>query len=123
MGDGLVQRDQGWAVVIGGPPFAIGDDGAGRRRGGIGDAAVAIQRPFGVRRDLDVSRWAKASRTSGDFGRGMFRMARRRPSASRRSNTKAAIAPTKNSAANTGEGATIKVRAATPAAAPAEIAR
>ena len=34
--------------IVGGPPLALGDHGAVRRRGGIGDAAVAVQRPFGV---------------------------------------------------------------------------
>src|ERR1051325_2447329 len=68
-------------------------------------------------------RLAKASRTKGDLGRGKARMARRSPSASSRNNPSAAMAPTRNSAANRGEGATIKVRMATQSAAVAEIAQ
>jgi len=66
MGDGFVQRDQGGAAIIGWPPFAVGDDGAGRRRCGIGDAAVAVERPFGIGRNLRDARAASVMAPTTD---------------------------------------------------------
>ena len=68
-------------------------------------------------------RFAKASRTSGERGRGSAFRPRRSPSASSRSSPSAAMAPTRNSAANTGEGASTMVSAATQSAAPPDMAR
>ena len=54
VGDLLLERDQRRAVVIRAPPFALDDARAGRHLVGIGDAAVALQHPGGVRRRLEV---------------------------------------------------------------------
>lgn len=44
----LVQRNQCFAAVIGRPPIAAGDHGAGRGRRRISDAAVTREGPFHI---------------------------------------------------------------------------
>ena len=56
VGDPLLERDQRRAVIVGSPPFALDDLGAPRDFAGIGQAAVALQHPFGVGRGLEVFR-------------------------------------------------------------------
>ena len=62
LGDLLVERDQGGAGIIGRPPFAVGDHGAGRRGRGIGDAAVAVTAPIST--SLSTLRLARRARRS-----------------------------------------------------------
>src|SRR4029077_14613241 len=54
VGDLLFHRDQRRAAVIRAPPFALDDFGALRDLTGIGQAAVALQHPFGILRRLEL---------------------------------------------------------------------
>ena len=53
-GDLLVDRDQGRAGIVGGPPVAGHELGAVRHGLGIGEAPVAADRPRDIVRDLDL---------------------------------------------------------------------
>ena len=56
VGDLLLHRDQRRAVIVGAPPFALDDLRALGDFAGIGQAAVALQHPFGVGRGLELFR-------------------------------------------------------------------
>ena len=56
VGEFLIEGDERRSGIVRRPPLALRDDGAFGRRRGIGDAAVAVHRPFRVRRDRRVLR-------------------------------------------------------------------
>ena len=54
VGDLLLDRDQRRAVIVCAPPFAFDDLGALGDFAGIGQAAVALQHPFGIGRGIEI---------------------------------------------------------------------
>src|SRR6185295_5320622 len=54
VGDLLLQRYQRRSLIIPAPPFALDDLRAFRHLAGIGQAAVALQYPFGILRGLEL---------------------------------------------------------------------
>src|SRR6187431_681471 len=54
VGDLLLQRYQRWPIIVSAPPFTLDDLRAFRDFAGIGQAAVALQHPFGILRGLEL---------------------------------------------------------------------
>ena len=73
LGQAGVERDQRRAAVVGRPPVAGDDPRAGRRGGGIGQAAVAAQRPARCRAWRAPGRPARRARDDAGAQAGTWR--------------------------------------------------
>ena len=79
VGDALLERHQGWSLIVRRPPLSGDQARAGRDFVAVGDAAVALQRPAGVGRWLEVFGRDALRRhdASAQHGHALERRARR----------------------------------------------